>query len=270
MASGEIRAKLTLVANEFTAELERIRREIDRLNSDTSGKLGAIGKQFQTVGTNISKMGKAVVGACAPIATAFGGAMKAGIDFENSFADVKKTVDSTKLSDQSFKTLEKACIDMSKRMPMAAADIAQVMAVAGQLGVNGEADLQKVTDAAIRMGTSTNMSAEEAATAMVQFLNVSGSGTGTIDRLGSTIVALGNNTATTETPAAQESTGTTSGKVSPKESVRVRASASEDGEYLGTIYLGETYNLYENANGWCKIDYNGKVGYVKADYVDVK
>ena len=78
------------------------------------------------------------------------------------------------------------------------------------------------------------------------------------------------NTATTETTTTQETTGTASGKITPKESVRVRASASEDGEYLGTIYLGETYNLYENANGWCKIDYNGKVGYVKADYVDVK
>ena len=86
------------------------------------------------------------------------------------------------------------------------------------------------------------------------------------------------NTVTTETPAetttetatTQETTGTASGKITPKESVRVRASASEDGEYLGTIYLGETYNLYENANGWCKIDYNGKVGYVKSDYVDVK
>ena len=93
-----------------------------------------------------------------------------------------------------------------------------------------------------------------------------------------TCVIFLQNTVTTETPAetttetatTQETTGTASGKITPKESVRVRASASEDGEYLGTIYLGETYNLYENANGWCKIDYNGKVGYVKSDYVDVK
>ena len=79
--------------------------------------------------------------------------------------------------------------------------------------------------------------------------------------------------ATTDT-AAQETTETTttaaSGKITPKESVRVRASASEDGEYLGTIYLGETYTLYENANGWCKIDYNGKTGYVKSDFVDIQ
>lgn len=79
--------------------------------------------------------------------------------------------------------------------------------------------------------------------------------------------------ATTDT-TAQETTETTtstaSGKVTPKESVRVRASASEDGEYLGTIYLGETYTLYENANGWCKIDYNGKTGYVKSDFVDIQ
>ena len=79
--------------------------------------------------------------------------------------------------------------------------------------------------------------------------------------------------ATTDT-TAQETTETTtstaSGKVTPKESVRVRASASEDGEYLGTIYLGETYTLYENANGWCKSDYNGKTGYVKSDFVDIQ
>ena len=80
--------------------------------------------------------------------------------------------------------------------------------------------------------------------------------------------------ATTDT-AAQETTETTtttaaSGKITPKESVRVRASASEDGEYLGSIYLGETYTLYENANGWCKIDYNGKTGYVKSDFVDIQ
>lgn len=79
--------------------------------------------------------------------------------------------------------------------------------------------------------------------------------------------------ATTDTTAqetTETTTSTTSGKVTPKESVRVRASASEDGEYLGTIYLGETYTLYENANGWCKIDYNGKTGYVKSDFVDIQ
>ena len=30
------------------------------------------------------------------------------------------------------------------------------------------------------------------------------------------------------------------------------------------------YTLYENANGWCKIDYNGKTGYVKSDFVDIQ
>ena len=74
--------------------------------------------------------------------------------------------------------------------------------------------------------------------------------------------------ATTET--TETTTTAASGKITPKESVRVRASASEDGEYLGTIYLGETYTLYENANGWCKIDYNGKTGYVKSDFVDIQ
>lgn len=68
----------------------------------------------------------------------------------------------------------------------------------------------------------------------------------------------------TETPAAA------TGKITAKESVRVRASANESGEILGMAYQGESYDLImEQADGWCKINYNGKTGYVKTDYVEI-
>lgn len=73
-------------------------------------------------------------------------------------------------------------------------------------------------------------------------------------------------------PEATEQAGTqaTGGKVTAKESVRVRASASTSGDVLGMAYEGESYDLImEQADGWCKISYNGKTGYVKTEFVDI-
>ena len=54
-----------------------------------------------------------------------------------------------------------------------------------------------------------------------------------------------------------------------KENVRVRDAASEDGNKLGTVYVGDKLDFVEKmSNGWTKIKYNGKIAYVKSDYVE--
>lgn len=74
----------------------------------------------------------------------------------------------------------------------------------------------------------------------------------------------------TETPAEQDnSSAQTMGTVTVKENVRVRASASENGEKLGTAYIGEKLDvIMKQADGWTKIKYNGQTAYVKSDYVE--
>lgn len=83
---------------------------------------------------------------------------------------------------------------------------------------------------------------------------------------------------TNETPAEstetdqsnQESSSTVTGKVTVKEAVHVRASASTGGDDLGTAYQGETYDLImEQADGWCKINYKGKTAYIKTEFVEI-
>lgn len=72
-------------------------------------------------------------------------------------------------------------------------------------------------------------------------------------------------------PESQESTGPSTapgGKITVKENVNIRETASETGNKLGVAYRGEQYELVENANGWCKIKYDGKEAYVKADFVE--
>lgn len=57
------------------------------------------------------------------------------------------------------------------------------------------------------------------------------------------------------------------GTVTASTNINVRASASETADRLGVLAGGETVDLLENLDGWCKIKYNNQVGYVKADYV---
>ncbi len=57
------------------------------------------------------------------------------------------------------------------------------------------------------------------------------------------------------------------GTVTATTNINVRASANESAERLGVLAGGDTADLLVKENGWCKIKYDGRVGYVKADYV---
>lgn len=60
----------------------------------------------------------------------------------------------------------------------------------------------------------------------------------------------------------------TIGTVTATTNINVRASGSETAERLGVLAGGETAELLAKEDGWCKIKYNGQIGYVKADYVE--
>ncbi|MDO5572898.1 MAG: SH3 domain-containing protein [bacterium] len=70
------------------------------------------------------------------------------------------------------------------------------------------------------------------------------------------------------TDSGSATTATTSGKITVKDTVNIRESASETGNKLGVAYRGEQFDLIEKSNGWCKIDYKGSTAYVKADFVE--
>lgn len=77
----------------------------------------------------------------------------------------------------------------------------------------------------------------------------------------------------TDDNSQTETAGTTSltakGKVTIKETVNVRKSSSQDSEKIGVAYEGEHYDLLmEQADGWCKISFNGQTGYVKTEFVE--
>ncbi len=57
------------------------------------------------------------------------------------------------------------------------------------------------------------------------------------------------------------------GTVTANENVKIRSAASETADQLGLMVGGDSLELLANENGWCKVIYDGKIGYVKADYV---
>lgn len=151
-------------------------------------KLGKVAKAGLGVTT------KAIAGVGTALTGAAGLAVKSGIDFESAFAGVKKTVDA---SDQELAEFRQGIRDMAKEMPTAATEIAGVAEAAGQLGIKNES-LLSFTKTMTMLGDSTNMSAEDAATSLARLANITGMPQENFDRLGATIVDLGNNLATTE------------------------------------------------------------------------
>ena len=129
-----------------------------------------------------------------PMTILAGVSLKAAIDFESAFAGVKKTVNAT---EKEFAEFRKEILGMSKELPASANEISAVAEAAGQLGIKNEA-LLTFTKTMIDLGETTDLSANLAATALARFVNIMGTSQTMFSNIGSAIVELGNNLATTE------------------------------------------------------------------------
>ncbi|SFP60704.1 Uncharacterized conserved protein YgiM, contains N-terminal SH3 domain, DUF1202 family [Butyrivibrio proteoclasticus] len=68
---------------------------------------------------------------------------------------------------------------------------------------------------------------------------------------------------------SNKSTSTKTGKMTVKDTVRLRKSESTESEILAMIYSGSTVNVIEQyANGWAKVEYNGNTGYIKSEFLE--
>ena len=154
------------------------------------------GDKIKSFGDNVSTLGgKLTTGLTAPLIASVGLITKAAVDYESAFAGVKKTVDET--ATVSYKNLSDGIRQMAKELPASAVQIANVAEVAGQLGIKAD-DILKFSRTMIDMGESTNLSAEDAATAIAKIANILGLTSDEYSRFGASVVDLGNNFATTE------------------------------------------------------------------------
>lgn len=189
--AGTIAAYLTLDTNKFEAGMKSANAQLTALKDGsltTAQKIQGVGGALTTIGGTLTR------NLTVPLVGAGVTAVKFATDYESAFAGVRKTVDAT---EEEYQQLSDSILDMSKRMPTAATEIAGVMEAAGQLGIEKDS-LESFTETMVMLGDSTNLSANEAATALAKFANVTDMSAKDYGRLGSTIVELGNNFATTE------------------------------------------------------------------------
>ena len=157
--------------------------------------LTAISKKCETISKAMTKAGKRLTThVTAPITALGTAAVKASVDYEYAFADVRKTVDAT---EEEYDRLSQSVKQMSTEVAASAEDIAEVMSIAGQLGIENE-HLAEFTRTMIDLGNSTNLVAADAASEAARFANIMGMSQGQFQNLGSALVDLGNNYATTE------------------------------------------------------------------------
>jgi len=164
--------------------------------------------QLSSFGANASKtitkftsglsaaVGTAAMGTLAGLALAMAGGAAAAVKFENEFANVKKTMNDVQ-DPQVFKNISDDILRLSTEIPIMAGELAGIAAVGGQLGIGAD-DISSFTEVVAKLGTATNMSAEQAATSMARFLNVTNEQTDAIGKYAAVLVELGNSTAATE------------------------------------------------------------------------
>lgn len=194
--------------NNAEAAVRETRAAIKECNKDlktakslwtAAGKsLTEFGKKCESASKVMNTVGRTLTTAMTTPVVALGtAAIKASLDFESSFAGVRKTVDATEAE---FASLAASSRKMSTQIASSTSEINEVMATGGQLGIANEY-LTDFTRVMIDLGNSCeDLNADEAATSIAKFANVMGTNQSLFQNIGSTIVDLGNNFATTEKP----------------------------------------------------------------------
>ena len=207
---------------EFTADTAKVKQGISQTNAamkSMGASAGKAGKQVQSFGLNLDRaatrlgsitrlggtagnmlsLGVSAGFAHASIAAVGFGvavqkAISAGISFESAFAGVIKTVDATA---PQLAQIREEIRGMALDIPQSAVALAGIAEVAGQLGVQAQ-NITQFTSTVADLGVTTNLSTTNAATGLARLINITQGSFDTIENLGSALVDLGNNSATTE------------------------------------------------------------------------
>lgn len=240
----------TLAVKADTTDLVKLDKALDAINrkgTPTEKTAGDIGKSFKTMGV--------VVAAGAGTAGAAIGAL--GVKGVNVFKDlevrmvgVQKTTDFTATEMDAFGVeIDK----ISRKVPVATASLLDIAGVAGQLGIKGVDNVTKFTETVGKLSLATDIVGEEGAASIARLLNVTGEGIDTVDTFGAVLVALGNNSAATESEilglATQVGQATSTFSVSSAEALAMGAAMKSLGvsAELGGSVVGRAMREIEAA-----------------------
>lgn len=212
---GNIVQNYTVRMNNLEKELAntqiQAKNVVDKINEigtpEQNRNLESLGKSLSTVGREFTVISNATRLLSQRAQAGLGNMVNSASEFETAMAGVSKVLSDDDL-DRAGLTIEdiaKSIREMAKEIPATTTEIASIAEMAGQLGISADRimDFSKVIAG---LGVATNISGGEGAKTLAQFLNIVGdSDAQHISNLASAIVALGNNSATTEDDILQMS-----------------------------------------------------------------
>jgi TP901 family phage tail tape measure protein len=181
---GLLRVLLTANTAEFTSGLKAAANQMQAF----SREMGATGRQMTSVGTALTKS------FTLPLLAIGAGSAKLAMDFESSFAGVRKTVDAT---EGEFAKLSQGFRDMAKTIPVNVNELNKIGEAAGALGIKKD-DILEFTSVMAQLGVTTNLTSDQAATSIAQIQNIFNASGKDTKNFASALVALGNAGASTE------------------------------------------------------------------------
>ncbi|WP_353282468.1 phage tail tape measure protein [Wolbachia endosymbiont (group A) of Myopa testacea] len=186
--SGKNVQSLIRDQHKLGASAEKLRSQYSKLNSAIKKRDMFLGRKAYFKSQMLETAGLALTLA-API--------KVAIDFESAMADVKKVVRFAKddaAHNQGAAEFGQTLKELSRTIPLSAAELAQIAASGGQLGIDKE-ELLGFTTTVAKMSTAFDMSAEEAGDSIAKLANVYGIEVAGMERVGNIINHLSDNSA---------------------------------------------------------------------------
>ncbi|WP_285130906.1 phage tail tape measure protein [Leclercia adecarboxylata] len=148
-------------------ELKALITGVDKLSpalSSMQKKIKGFQKGIKSSGLADFSFGDLVGGGA--FAAPFIAGAKVAIDFESQMADVRKVVDFD--TPKQFAEMGEDILKMSDRLPMAANDIAKLVAAGGQAGIARQ-DLKQFAEDALKMGVAFDQSADQSGDMMAKW-----------------------------------------------------------------------------------------------------
>lgn len=206
--SADAWSKLNFEVEKTNAEIQKytaMMRELVVAQGSANSALGKAGEAITEAGERLEPIGKTMqglgramtVGVTVPIVGAATASVKAATDIDTALTGVRKTVTGT---EEQYQALKDAAIEFSKSNGVAASTMLDIQALGAQLGFGQDniEELKQFSEVVAGLDIATNLDAETAATELAQFFNIMGENHDMTSNFASTIVALGNTSATTE------------------------------------------------------------------------
>ena len=190
-----------IAQNDNNASIELTKKYLDEAKDSTDGcakSINEFGERLDTTKSSADELADAlaasgIANAMQTIVDAVKECVTAYAEFEEGMAGVQRT---TGMSSEEIEVLGEEFKDMATYMPITSTELASIATTAGQLGIANE-NIESFTTVMAELATTTDLTADEAATMLAQFANITQMDPSNYERLGSTLAALGDSSATT-------------------------------------------------------------------------